>query len=559
MRRFPRRYAGPVVAKDLVSNYLNRPLEEFDWIKRVPRDALLEQINGFKFTSASDPAWLHQLQCFILGLELQEFLFFMDMGGGKTSLMLALFRWYRQHKGLERMLVLVPKEVNIQSWIDEIEIHAPDLSYVVLVGKTEDRRALVQQDADLFLINYPGLQTLMTELVDVPRKKKRKREINPKMAAAFAKRFGMVVLDESHKLGNMHSLTYRECRYFTKFTPLRYALTGTPFGRDPTQLWSQFHVVDNGETLGDTLGLYRAAFFNAKERYWGGVEYTFDERMKEELHRVIKNRSIYYRDGEFSDLPPLPKPKIIRCPFSVEASRQYKNVVRQIKESHGSLDELKSSFVRMRMCTSGFLSVKSDIEGRLTMYFDENPKLDALEEMLDGIPLDTKAIIYHDYVLTGKMICKMLRRNKLSYATLNGQTKDTMAEMRKFLHDDRVRYLVANNESGSTGINPQHVASYVIFYESPVSPITRKQAVKRVHRSGQKKRVHIYDLVVPNSVDEKILTFLGEGADLFDAVVAGGKRAIKLLVEDNEEQEETPKKRPLARSQPRDAVRTAGA
>jgi SNF2 family DNA or RNA helicase len=548
-RRFNgRRYAGPVIAQNAITDYLQRPLEEFDWIKRVPRDALLESIGDFKLSAAYTP-FLHQLQCFALGVEFKQFMFLLDMGGGKTAVSLALFKWHRARMGFKRMLIMVPKEVNIQSWIDEIQLHAPDLSYIALVGSTEERQRLVFEEADLFLINYAGLQVLMTDLQTVRRKKKRKREIIPKMAKQLAQRFGMVVFDESHRagLGNMHSLLYRECRYFTKFTPVRYGLTGTPFGRDPTPLWSQFHVVDNGATLGDSLGLFKAAFFNAVETPWA-IKHVFDERMQDDLHKMIKHRSIYYRDKEFSDLPPFPVPKKINCPFTVSAKEQYRNVVKRIQQSYGSSDELKDAFVRMRMCTSGFLSVKSEIEGRLTMYFDENPKMDALEELVHDIPLDTKAIIFHDYILTGNLICKMLRRNKLRYVTLNGRTEDQMGEMRKFLHDDSVRYLVANNETGSTGINPQHVASYAIFYEAPVSPTTRKQAIKRLHRQGQKKRVHIYDLVVPNSVDGKILRFLKEGKNLFDAVITGGKSAIKLLVEDEEDALPQPRRAPRLRA-----------
>lgn len=523
-----RRYVGPLIAEGAVARYLNRKLDDWDWIKRAPRLTLAKMFDGFKF-SERNKAWLQQLACLTIGTELPHFLFFLDMGGGKTGLVLALHRWRKQNSGLQRTLIMVPREVNIQSWIDEIEIHAPELTYTVLLGKAEERARLLQQETDLYLINYPGLQLYMSELraVRSKKKEKRKRYIDPKGAKAFAERFDMVIFDESHRLGHFQSLVYHECRYFTRYCKFRYALTGTPFGRDPTMLWTQFHVVDDGETLGDSLGLFRAAFFNAHDRYWGGIEYTFDTRMEKELHQMIKHRSISYSDTEFSDLPPMPPPQRIRVNFSVSAHEQYQNVLRRIKEFKGSKEELENAFVRMRMCTSGFISVKSDIEGRLTMYFDENPKLDMLEEMIGDIPNDCKAIVYHDFILTGQIIGRMLERNKLPYATLSGRTKDPRGEIRRFKHDDSVRFLVANNESGSTGINPQEVANYMFFYESPVSPITRKQAVKRIHREGQKKRIYIYDLVVANSIDERILSFLDQGEDLFSAIIRGETKLLE--------------------------------
>lgn len=438
-----------------------------------------------------------------------------------TALMLALYRWFRARENIKPLLVLVPKDVHIQSWVDEIAVHAPELSYVSLSGAFDQKVQAIDKAADVFILNYPGLQGVMTTLERIGKGKKRKRQIDPKTAKAFASMFGMVVFDESHRIGNSQSLVYRECRHFTKFCELRYALTGTPFGRDPTMLWSQFDIIDNGETLGNTLGLFRAAFFNAKQNYFGGLTYEFDERMEQDLHQMIKHRSVVYQDGEFSDLPPLPPPQVLRCHFTVTATEQYRNVVRRVQEARGSRDELKHAFVRMRMCTSGFLSVKEDGGDRLTMYFEENPKLDTLEEMLGDIPEDCKAIIYYEYTLTGAMIGKMLRKQKYKYTTLSGQTPDQRASIRAFLHDPKVRFLVANNQTGSDGINPQGVCSYLFFYEAPTSPITRQQAIKRVHRKGQKRRVHIYDLIVPGSIDERVLEFQQEGKDLFEAIIQG--------------------------------------
>src|SRR4029077_19167945 len=244
---------------------------------------------------------------------------------------------------LRRTLVVIPKEVNVQSWADEIVLHAPDLTYTALLGSTPDRRKLAQAETDLYLVNYAGLQFLMAELQQVPGKKKKKRLVDEALATAFAERFDMVVFDESHKLGNSQSLVYRLCRRFTKHCPRRYALTGTPFGRNPMMLWSQFHVVDDGATLGSTLGVFRSAFFNAKENFFGGIEYEFDQRMRDDLYRMIRHRSIYYADAEYVDLPKLIEQKV-RVRFSISADQQYNNILRRIKESRGNIEELKASF-----------------------------------------------------------------------------------------------------------------------------------------------------------------------------------------------------------------------
>lgn len=508
-----------------VAEYLNRPLESFTWMKKLPRKDLLEGID----LNWHVPPFHHQLVCFNIALEQPHFLYFLDMGAGKTKLILDIVRWKKKHDKLGRVLVLMPKEVHVQTWMDEIAEHAPELTYTALLGSTAKRfDALLEADTDLYLLNYPGLQLYMTNLQRIhPRKKKRERVLDDKLGAEFARIFDMVVFDESHRIGNPNALVYRECRRFTKYCRFLYALTGTPFGRDPSKLWAQFHVIDNGETLGTSLGMFRAGFFDVKDLPWARI-YTFDQRMEKDLHKMIQHRSIRYDEKEFGDLPPTTV-KLIKIKLATSAQEQYENVMRRIKESHGDLDELKNSFVRMRMVTSGFLSVRSELGDRLTVEFDRNPKLEALEELLGNLSETTKAVIFHDYITTGEIICRMLAKNKWQHAAINGRVEDPIAQLKSFLHDPACRFLVANSETGAEGGNYQKVCHYTFFYESPVSPITRKQAIKRTSRTGQKEHTFIYDLAVPNTVDTKILAYLASGQDLFNAVCNGDRKALKVL------------------------------
>lgn len=539
--RFKRRrsYAGPVVAQAAIDGLLDRKLSSYAWIKKASRKELEDILRPLPFRVGDDPdtgeerkPYLHQLACAAIASELPDFLFFLDMGAGKTSLAFHIYRWHRKFSGLRRLLVCVPKAVNVQSWLDEAEVHAPDLKLVPLLGNAKQRHKLVRQRGDIYVINYAGLQTYMTSLQQVRRKrgksKKRKRVIDEKMARVFVDRFDGVVLDESHKIGNHMSLVYHECRRFTKAYRFVYALTGTPFGRDPIKLWPQFHCVDNGKTLGHSVGLFRAAFYNAVEKPWA-IEYNFDKRMDKRLRGMLQHRSIYYAEHEYADMRPVSRiPVTLR--LSLAAREQYQAAVQRVRESRGDVDELQGAFLWQRMVTSGFLSVKSELGGRLTQEFEDNPKLEMLEELLIDVPESSKAVVFHDYIYTGDMIGKRLRSLGIGYSRLGGgATEDPADALRKFLRDDGVRVMLANSESGGTGLNLQRVCNYIFFYESPVDPITRNQAERRVDRPGQKRKVFIYDLVVKNSVDERILKWIKEGRNLFTAVCGGGRKALEAL------------------------------
>lgn len=519
MRKRRRRFrSGPLVAPELIDNYLNRKLDSYLWLKKVPYKDL---ISGFEeHFKTGLKRWHHQLVCFSIGLAEPHFAFYLDMGAGKSVISLDLFRYYREHEGITKLLVLSPKAVNVQTWIDQCHEHAPQLRVVPIVGNGKERQAAVAQDGDVYLLSYPGLQTMMTELVRKGNARKRHREIVPDKAREFTQHFDMVVFDESHRLGHHEALVFHECRLLADRAKVRYALSGTPFGRDPMLLWSQFRLVDDGETLGNKLGLFRSAFFHEKINWWGVPEYTFDKKLEDTLHRIIQNKCIYYSETEFSDVPAVSHIKR-RVAFSKSAEAQYKEMVRQLRAAKGNVKEMESVFTRMRMVTSGFLSVKTEFGERLVHDFEENPKLDELLTIVDDLPIGKKLIVYHDYRHTGALLAKAFDDLGLKYARISGEVKDQAAQLSKFLHDKKVLYLIANTETAGTGTNLQGVCNYIVYYESPVSPITRKQSEKRVARQGQKEHVYIYDLIVKDSVDEKILGFLDEGKDLFEAICKG--------------------------------------
>jgi SNF2 family DNA or RNA helicase len=77
---------------------------------------------------------------------------------------------------------------------------------------------------------------------------------------------------------------------------------------------------------------------------------------------------------------------------------------------------------------------------------------------------------------------------------------------------------VVSWKKGGYGLNLQ-AASYCFFYESPVGAIDRDQCERRIWRQGQKNKCFIYDLVMKDSVDSKILLFHTAATNLFEAMV----------------------------------------
>jgi len=88
----------------------------------------------------------------------------------------------------------------------------------------------------------------------------------------------------------------------------------------------------------------------------------------------------------------------------------------------------------------------------------------------------------------------------------------------KFAQQAEPGVLVSQIEAGGVGLNLQ-AASVVILTEPQWKSTTEDQAVARCHRMGQARPVEVHRLLVPDSVDERMLEVLGRKAALFDEYV----------------------------------------
>lgn len=525
-KRSQRRYKLPVLAQEVIDTYLNRPLDDYEFLKAAPPDELLQEIEqgGYRFVTTP---WEQQLVCFLIGMHRPAFLYYLAAGGGKTKLIVDLFRYRKQRGEATCGMILVPELLHISPWEEQIPQHAPELKFKILIGSKEERLDALETNADLFIMNYKGLEAYMTSRRKV-KKKKSEELINKQMldedeAVRFVRNFDFFAIDEMHRIRTAGSLLIECLTWLSQQCPFRYGLTATPFGRDPSPLWPQWSIIDHGETLGNPQSMFRGVFFNSKQNWWGGVDYDFRKDMSPQLHRIIKHRSIVYTEEELKQKLPKLVPMKINLDLTPEGQVFYDRIIEKAKEARGSYRSLDSTYIRMRQCVSGFLSLKADADDeRIEVRFDKNPKLDALTQMLQDSMLGHKFLCYHYFRYSGRMICELLEEHKIKFIWMVGGIKDVLGEFNKFKRLDSVQVAVAQHQVGSEAINPQEVCNREVYFESPDDAITRIQAEKRIKRPGQKSGyVLVYDLVMRNTIEERLLKFQKEGKDLLQAILSG--------------------------------------
>ena len=183
-------------------------------------------------------------------------------------------------------------------------------------------------------------------------------------------------------------------------------------------------------------------------------------------------------------------------------------------------------FLRMRQISGGFLGWKNDETGeKAELVFPSNPKLDRLVELLMELPVNRKAVVFHEFVHSGREICKALEKAKIKAGWLYGGTKDSRALQKQFDDDPRMTVLVTNWRVGGMALNLQ-VANYCIYYESPVGVVDREQSERRTFREGQTLPGFLIDLVCKGTVDQRILDFHKQGEDVFRALLRDPGKVI---------------------------------
>lgn len=513
-----------MIAKGAVNSFLSRDLEDWGVVKDMTEEEIWEELDGelpedFLFETAP---WKHQAASFICGLHNRDFLFLLDMGLGKSKTVVDILALYESTGELTgRTLILAPNEVGISSWEDQIEEHST-LPYTSLLGTQQEKWDLLETtNTPFYIISYDGLVSMLTAYVKATKKesnKTKKRKPVDKLVKKFSVMFQGLVLDEIHLAKNAQTLNYKLCNKIAANADFRYGLTGTPFGRDPIDLWAQFFLIDRGETLGATLGIFQEAYFSKVSNGFG-YKWKFDEKMWEELHTAMRNKAIRYSENELDSMPPKVyiKRKVF---FSSEAYTYYSQAKAGLVGARGDYTMIKNAFIRLRQIASGYIDFKDEDENRHRIVFKENPRLDDVMDYLACTPVDDKVVIFVEFTPSGDMIEERLKKAKIKYERLYSGTKDKTAAKNNFINDPKCKVLLANSKSGGVNLNLQ-VADHEYFYECPVSPITRAQAEKRAPRGGKTKTTFIADVLVVNSVDEDVWEFIREGKNLFDALVEG--------------------------------------
>ena len=308
---------------------------------------------------------------------------------------------------MNRILVIAPKKVAEGTWSRESEKwdHLKDLRIAKILGTEAQRRAAVQQAADVYVINRENvvwLKDLLRNDWD----------------------FDMVIVDESssfksHTAKRFKALAAESCRIRRMVL-----LTGTPSPNGLIDLWSQIFLLDGGERLEKRFTWFRERYFEPDIRGAYGQVFSYRPKQgsREKILQKISDICISMKAKDYLTLPDMIY-DTVPVILDEKAQKAYREMEREMVLQMGEDEEAITALSAAALSTKLLqLSNGAVYDETGAVHHVHDCKLDALVELVEGLKERGKsALVFYQFQHDKDRIMKRLNDTPRIYAhTLDG-------------------------------------------------------------------------------------------------------------------------------------------
>lgn len=422
-----------------------------------------------------------------------------DMGLGKTLQVLVYLERFApkcQH------LIVCPSSLMF-NWLAEINKFQIALDTVCINGPQDKRAMLIGEEHTLYITTYDYL----------------KRDI----AYYRKKKFAYLILDEAQYIKN--PATKNAISVKTLTAAHRLALTGTPIENSLSELWSIFDFLLPGY-------LFDRNYF--AKNYEKPIQLNQDEAVAQKLKTLTEPFILRRTKKEvLKDLPDKIA-KDLWLNFSEEEEKLYlanlATVNRQLQEQL-ALDNVDSILIiamitklRQLCCEPRMLyaELKEPSTKLLTC-------VDLIEQLKHN---RKKVLLFSSFTSIFPWLITIFNEKGIKYHLLTGQTakKQRKAEIDAFQSDDSDIFLISL-KAGGTGLNLTK-AEAVIHYDPWWNLSAQNQATDRAYRIGQTKNVLVFQLLMKNTIEEKIYELQQKKKEISEMFVENSKFSLARMSAD---------------------------
>ncbi|MFN0255229.1 DEAD/DEAH box helicase [Pedobacter ureilyticus] len=427
-----------------------------------------------------------------------------DMGLGKTIQTLAMLQKMKeedtQNNSHSTSLIIMPTSL-IYNWINEAKKFTPSLKILSHTGTNRNKDVATFDKYDVVITTY-GVTRVDADVLQ-----------------GFY--FNYIILDESQNIKNPSSKSFKAVRMLKSRHKL--VLSGTPIENSVSDLWTQLTFLNPG-----LLGTQ--TFFN--EEYVQAIEKRKDEDKAKKLQAIIKPFVLRRtKEQVAAELPPKTE-QIYYCNMSEDQAAYYEKTKSAYRNDLlSSMDN--GTYAKKQIQILQGLTALRQLANHPVMideeYTSDSGKFENVMHTLDNVLKGGhKVLIFSQFVKHLEIFRKHLEKEQISYAYLDGGTKNRGEIVADFQQNEDLKVFLISIKAGGVGLNLTQ-ADYVFILDPWWNPAIEQQAIDRTHRIGQDKKVFIYKFISKDTVEEKILALQRRKKSLASSLITTEESFFKSL------------------------------
>ena len=459
--------------------------------------------------------YAHQLTALENSWHKEEFAYFMEMGTGKTKVLIDNVAMLYDKGKVDGVLIIAPKGV-VGTWYNqELPNHLADhIENVTVLWQANINKKQQEKLNQLFKTGHElHILVMNVEALSTDKGKL--------FAAKFLRSHkSMLAIDESTTIKNPKAKRTKNILSLGDICKYRRIMTGSPVTRNPLDLYSQCEFLNPNLLQFTSYYAFRNRYAEMKTIHVHGrsVDVVHKFQNLKELSETLKPFSYRVLKQDCLDLP-----EKVYIKREISLSPEQKKLYEQMKkQAFATLNgkqvtsvTVLTQLMRLQQITCGHFTAD---DGSIQPI--RNNRLAELLDVLEEI--EGKVIIWGHYQEDVKNIVNILTDkygpgSVVSYYGLTPQ-EERQKNIKKFQANNGVRFLVGTPQTGGYGITLTE-ANTVIYYSNGYDLEKRMQSEDRAHRIGQKKTVTYVDIIAQDTVDEKIVKSLRKKINIASEVM----------------------------------------
>ncbi|MFI9629251.1 SNF2-related protein [Streptomyces sp. NPDC052042] len=344
--------------------------------------------------------------------------------------------------------------------------------------------------------------------------------------------FQTVIIDESQGFKSHSSERFKALKTVRPAITRLIELTGTPAPNGLHDLWSQIHLLDQGQALGKDITAFRNRWFIPKMVPGTNTpaKWIPTPNAEEEIHQAIAHL-VMSAENTTLVLPPLTiqDVNVTLPPDLMQSYKEFKrdlvlDVVKTYLDEDGRLTQSVESIVaenqavlvsKLMQFASGTLYTADpddpSTKGQYEVIHDK--KLEMAEYLVrnnGGAPV---LLAYHFKSDKEQLLARFKK------AGIDAQAFDGSRDMVRRWNAGQIPVMLLHPAAAGHGLNLQHGGSTMIWYTLPFSLEHYMQTNGRLHRPGQQRPVIIYRLIAKGTQDERIPGVLADKQRVQDTLI----------------------------------------